>query len=136
MEVSVIVAGGPAPVNPTPGPGPTPVPGPVSTPIADGHLWLMTVLPDFTAQTPVQGAIRADAAIQAELDKKSNKFRWIDVNAPTEYAPWVTAAKAIGLPAACIVDDRDAAGTIRDSLPLATATAADVAVLVKKWSTP
>ena len=37
----------------------------------------------------------------------------------------MTAAKAIGLPAACIVDDRDQPGTVRDSISLATATPAE-----------
>ena len=45
----------------------------------------------------------------------------------------MTAAKARGLPVACIVDDREPAGTICDSVSLATATAANVNALLKKW---
>ena len=67
LEISVIVAGGPTPVNPPPGPAPKPAPGPSVLPIADGHLWLMLIVPDLSAQTPGEGTIRADATIQADL---------------------------------------------------------------------
>jgi hypothetical protein len=133
LEISLVVAGGPSPVNPPPGPAPSPAPGPTAK-VSDGHLWLMTIVPDLTAETPAQGAIRADATIQSLLDAHKNQFRAIDQNAPAAYAPWITALKARGLPAAaCIVDDREPAGTLRDSLSLASATPADVAALVKKW---
>ena len=132
IEVSIVVAGGPCPVNPPPGPAPSPVPGP--TKIADGHLWLMLVTQDLAVETPAEGAIRADPKIQAQLDLHKNQFRSIDVpTAPAAYAPWVTAARGIGLPVALLVDDRQPAGTLRDSLSLTTATPADVAALLKKW---
>ena len=111
-----------------------PAPGPQVASIPNGHLWLMAIVPDLTAIQPNEGAIRADALIQQDLAAHQNHLRWIDQSAPTDYAPWLQAARTKGSRVVCVVDDRDPAGTLKDSLTLdANTITADVAALLKRW---
>ena len=138
-EVSVVVG---AAADPTPGPGSHPVPGPQPTPpasqkIAAGKLWLICVLPSLAGQTPEQGIVPLSKTLRAAIDARGDHFLWTDpATAPTELAPWVTAAENLGLPVAIIVADGDAAGSCRDSISLANPTPAGVLTFLQKWQAP
>jgi hypothetical protein len=125
-EVSITVAGGPAPVNP-------PDPGPSATTVPAGRLWLIAVIPDVNQQTPAQGAILTSKDLHALLDSKGNHLRWVDpATAPADLAGWVTRAQSDGLPRLYLVDADPAGTAVKVSVPL-PATAAAVVNLIQKW---
>jgi hypothetical protein len=100
-----IVGEGPLP-PPGPGPGPTPPPGPGPAPPPAPTMAWAIVIEQTEQRTPQQAAVLNDAAMWDRLRGKGHKWRIYDAdNPPAASKGFVSAAKAVGMPALLIVTD-------------------------------
>ena len=122
-------------IGDAPKPGPAPGPQPTPQPPADlKTLWVILV-EETAAAAKDRGKLLSDKALNDRIQAKKHRWRVVDQDAvnsdgrpPADLAPWITRAKAAGLPRLFLVDQD---GRILDEGPV-PGTAKDLLAKIEK----